>query len=170
MITNPVGQMYIGQARDIYNRFRLYKYCEKVGGAMRESVIKYGHKNHILTILEQCEIEKLNEREDYYIKLYDTHNTAHGLNKLPGGMCANNGKTLRVGNENEAFLDFDHIEFTKLRRSKGITMYDLSVATGTPKWNIERYELGVSKPCFRVYNKMISAINSIEPKTTNKCQ
>lgn len=172
MITNPVGQMYIGQARDIHNRFRLYKYGINAGGGIRDSVSQYGHKNHTLTILEQCDMDKLNEREDYYIRLYDTRNTDHGLNRLPGGMCANNGTTLagETNRELRTFKKFDKEEFAKLRKSKNVSIYKLSVLSKTPTWYIEKYESGITKPSFRVYNKMISAINSIEPKTTTKCQ
>lgn len=48
-------------------------------------MVKYGWKNHQFDILEECCEHNLNNREEYYIKYYNTFNTEHGLNLTSGG-------------------------------------------------------------------------------------
>ena len=55
---------------DAFNKF--YK-------ALRE----YGLENFVVSIIELCPVEELDEKEIYYIDLYDTYH--HGYNSTPGG-------------------------------------------------------------------------------------
>jgi group I intron endonuclease len=80
-ITSPKGRVYIGQSIHIERRFNNYKkLCScKEQPKLYNSLIKYGPHLHIFEITEECDIEKLNERERYW---QDFHNvlSENGLN------------------------------------------------------------------------------------------
>lgn len=85
-ITSPTGCINIGQATDIENRFSYYKRLACKGQKrLYNSLKKYGVKNHTFEIIHLCKKEELNELECYYVKLFDTFNTPHGLNLKGGG-------------------------------------------------------------------------------------
>lgn len=85
-ITNPKGKVYIGQSFDIAKRFRYYRnlHC-KAQKKLFNSLLKYGYLNHNFEIVEECKIEELNEKEIYYINLFQSFNTDKGLNLQGGG-------------------------------------------------------------------------------------
>lgn len=71
-ITNPKGKVYIGQAINIERRFKTYfKLQCKSQIKLYRSFNKYGVKNHIFEILEECDENQLNNKERYYQDLYD---------------------------------------------------------------------------------------------------
>ena len=85
-ITSPSGKIYIGQSRNLKGRYKLYKseHCVKQA-KLYASFKKYGFEKHSFVILEFCSLELLNEKEKYYISLYDTFNSKHGMNLTSGG-------------------------------------------------------------------------------------
>lgn len=89
-IQNLINQKcYIGQSIDIKNRWYEEKrtafditaknYEYPISRAFR----KYGLENFSFEILEECSQEKLNEREKYWIRYYDSF--FHGYNQTLGG-------------------------------------------------------------------------------------
>ena len=79
-ITSPSGKIYIGQSIDIKYRFSYYYRCEcKNQIRLYNSFLKYGVKNHIFEIIEECEVDLLNKRELFWQKYYETINEK-GLN------------------------------------------------------------------------------------------
>lgn len=84
-ITNPKGKVYIGQSKVIEKRFTQYKNPQPyhVGKKLLNSLNKYGIENHSIDILEECKVEELNEKESYYIQLYNS--VEEGLNIDLGG-------------------------------------------------------------------------------------
>lgn len=102
-ITNNInGKCYIGQSQHTFNR----RYEKKGFGAERvlacyefskqkgehynihlyRSMKKYGVENFTVEILEQCKtVAKLNSREKYYIKLYNSADPDFGYNYQLGG-------------------------------------------------------------------------------------
>lgn len=72
-ITNPKGKVYIGQSIDIDKRFYRYNRNENVINQRKlyNSFLKYGIKNHNFEIIEECIIEKLNEKERYWQDFYN---------------------------------------------------------------------------------------------------
>ncbi len=60
MITNPIGQMYIGQSIDIQKRFNHYKKNGEMNHRLNDSIKEYGIDNHKFVVLEYCHIKKLN--------------------------------------------------------------------------------------------------------------
>lgn len=89
IITNSINdKVYIGQTiQTLENRFK--EHCRK-GWSKAESnmhikraILKYGKENFKIKELEICNSALLNEREIYYIKLYDSYNK--GYNNTLGG-------------------------------------------------------------------------------------
>lgn len=86
MRTSPSGKSYIGQSVNLQKRkcgflcFGNIYGGEKINRARK----KYNHKSlWNYTILEYCDIDDLDEREKYYISLYNTIN--NGYNCESGG-------------------------------------------------------------------------------------
>lgn len=85
-ITSPSGNIYIGQSIDIFARKKAYKNgAAKQQTRLGRSFIKYGFHSHVFEVLVECNRDSLNDLEIYYIKLFDTFNTKHGLNLKAGG-------------------------------------------------------------------------------------
>lgn len=78
-ITNPIGQVYVGQSKDVEQRFKSYKtMTSSVNGKLKASFIKHGADNHVFEIIEECLVDELNSRERFW---QDKLNTIHdGLN------------------------------------------------------------------------------------------
>ena len=79
------GKIYIGQSIHIKARFNAHKSEARNGNTrpLYNAIRKYGVENFSFEIIEECSKEKLNEREIYWIKKYDSfHN---GYNLTPGG-------------------------------------------------------------------------------------
>ena len=86
-LTSPSGKIYIGQSTNIKRRLKDYEKlrCKKQQ-ALYNSLVKYGYKNFIIEILEECTSEQLNELEEYYIKINNSM-TPKGYNLTSGGLC-----------------------------------------------------------------------------------
>ncbi len=87
-ITNPKNKIYIGQSVDILHRFICYKNKTKSikhQHRIYNSLLKYGSEKHKFEIIHECTTDKLNDLEIYYINLFNTFNSEHGLNLKSGG-------------------------------------------------------------------------------------
>jgi group I intron endonuclease len=78
-IINPKGKIYIGQSIDIERRFSEYKrlYCSQ-SKKLFYSLSKYGFDKHTFEIIEECDRDLLNVREEFYILKFNSH--IDGLN------------------------------------------------------------------------------------------
>lgn len=103
-ITNRLsGKSYIGQAIDIEARWSKEKgrafspnsseYNKTLSRAFR----KYGIENFSFEILEECDAGDLNDREIYYISLYDTY--FNGYNETTGGNSGNMNACQKISKE-----------------------------------------------------------------------
>lgn len=80
-VTSPSGRVYIGQSVNIENRFKEYR---TVSGCCKQrrlyaSFKKYGPKQHLLEVVEQCKEDSLLERERYWQDFYNVL-SENGLN------------------------------------------------------------------------------------------
>jgi group I intron endonuclease len=82
------GNKYIGSAMNLYNRLSFYFSFSAMENSLKNSqsyiynaLLKHGHSNFSLTILEYCKPEKCLEREDYYQK---TLKPEYNIAKKPG--------------------------------------------------------------------------------------
>ncbi len=71
-ITNQIsGKVYIGQSRHIHKRWQ--EHCQPSSDSVISKAIKkYGQENFTFEIIEECPLEQLNEREEFYIKKYNS--------------------------------------------------------------------------------------------------
>jgi len=101
---------YIGQSTHLRKRkgahFLALKKNIHINGHLQRAFNKYGKNNFKFEILEECSIEKLDEREKYYISLYDTINEDKGYNIRP---------------ETTTNLGFHHSEETKQKMRELLT-------------------------------------------------
>lgn len=81
------GKIYVGQAKDFKSRLRCHKYhtkSNKKNNPFYAALRKYGWDNFIINIIEECDVEMLNKREEYWIEekncLYP-----YGYNLMKGG-------------------------------------------------------------------------------------
>ena len=79
-ITNKVNnKSYIGQTRYTL-QFRWNQHLHKKDNTyFHNAISKYGKDNFSLEILEECDVEKLNDREIFYIAKFDTFNNGYNL-------------------------------------------------------------------------------------------
>jgi group I intron endonuclease len=77
--TSPSGRIYVGQSKDINNRYSYYKclFCKSQPKLYR-SFLKYGFESHVFEIIETCAEDELDIRERYYQELYEV--VTKGLN------------------------------------------------------------------------------------------
>lgn len=81
------GEIYIGQARNVSSRFA--EHCKAALGVgtlassqLHRAMQSDGCENFLFELLEETPVEKLKERESYYIDFYDSKN--YGLNTIRG--------------------------------------------------------------------------------------
>ena len=86
MWTSPSGKSYIGQSVDLVDRHREFVRFDQyyAGHRINNARKKYNNESDWeYKVLEYCEPSELNEREIYYIALYDTYH--NGYNQCIGG-------------------------------------------------------------------------------------
>ena len=88
-ITNIInGKLYIGQTRKtIEERFQAHLKNAKnhVNRYLYDAMNKYGYDNFILSLIEECDDNLLDEREIYWIAFYNTTDKNLGYNMTIGG-------------------------------------------------------------------------------------
>lgn len=102
------NKKYIGQSVDIEQRWRGHK-CELNNNQhwndhLQKSWNKYGCENFEFSILEECDVSKLDELESQYISLYNTTDSNYGYNIEIGGNAGKrvSDKTRRKISEHHA--------------------------------------------------------------------
>ena len=154
-IENKVNnKKYIGQAKHIHRRWNQHKsdlrnnkHCNI---HLQTAWNLYGEECFQFSILEECLVEKLNEREIYWIERYNSRNSNYGYNLAEGGSngYSLSGKTLteiRSICKIAKLLEADVINIIK-RIQNGETDSDIA----------------------RDYNVSLSSINNIRLKHTWK--
>lgn len=87
-ITNQItDECYIGQAVDIYKRWNEHCKCglgidTPPGNKLYKSMQEYGLNNFTFELIEECNQSKLNEKERYFIELYQAD--TFGFNSTGG--------------------------------------------------------------------------------------
>lgn len=89
-IENKINhKKYIGQSIHIHRRWSEHKY--ELNNNMHEndylqkSWNKYGLDNFEFSIIEVCSVDELDDKECYYISLYNTFDKKYGYNLISGG-------------------------------------------------------------------------------------
>ncbi len=104
-ITNLInGKIYIG--RSVNLKSRKSKHKTKISNTIISRAIqKYGHDNFLFEVIEYCEIDKLVEREGYYLDLLQPFRENNGYNII---------KDSSIG----GWLGMFHTPETKIKMSK----------------------------------------------------
>lgn len=85
-ITNKENKLcYIGQAKNIRERWREHMKCglgidTPANNKLYEAMKKEGIDNFTFELLEECSVEYLNEKEAFYINLYDSYHYGYNSN------------------------------------------------------------------------------------------
>jgi hypothetical protein len=83
-LTSPSGKVYIGQTKNIKNRFNQYKNKHtETQPKLHNSLCKYGFDLHKKEIIEEVLLSELSDREIHWINFYDSFK--NGLNCTIGG-------------------------------------------------------------------------------------
>jgi group I intron endonuclease len=90
------NKKYVGKAKSITSRksyhFSLLKNNKHINKHLQNAWNKYGEDNFFFYVLENCDLEKLNEREKYWVSEFKTNNLDFGYNITEGGDGAGSGK------------------------------------------------------------------------------
>lgn len=83
------GKAYVGQSRDILDRFVHHKsdlrHNRHRNRYLQKSYNKYGEGKFEYSILEECTLDEINERESYWIAFYHSNESEYGYNADSGG-------------------------------------------------------------------------------------
>lgn len=122
-ITSPSDKIYIGQSKNINRRLGEHRNNKhRSQPKLYKSIIKYGWEAHRFEIIHICLETELNYLERYYIKLYNTFNSKHGLNLTEGGdytkMSEETKEKMKLTRQlNNAWIGRKHSEESKLKMS-----------------------------------------------------
>lgn len=119
LISNDVNsKLYVGQTiQNLNKRFNghcCYSKSDRSANMyIKRAIHKYGRDKFHITLLEECPIDLLNEREKYWISFYDSYNNGYNLTK--GGQDSNYFKLHRIEDTIDVNKFIDYIvEFTPL--------------------------------------------------------
>lgn len=102
------GKSYIGKSNNIERRFKEHQTKGTISRIPVDAAIKkYGINAFTYEIIEECPLDKLNEREQYWIKYYNTKNNGYNCND--GGDSATYGEN----NGHSKLTEQDVIEIRK---------------------------------------------------------
>lgn len=99
-ITNKINhKVYIGQSIDIKRRWRSHR--ESFENNTKDTILikavqKYGIENFIFEVLEECDVNELDSKEQFYIAYYNSYN--NGYNMSLGGQQGNHGWECKISN------------------------------------------------------------------------
>lgn len=81
------GKIYVGSSQDVFRRKREHFYTLKnhkhSNIYLQRNYNKYGIEDFVFEVLELCKIENLQEKENYYINLYNSTCDKIGFNLMP---------------------------------------------------------------------------------------
>lgn len=135
IITNNINsKVYIGQTiQTLENRWKAHcrNKCSRneMNMHIKRAILKYGKQNFSITELERCKVTELNEKEIYYIKLYNSY--IEGYNSTKGGKSGT--KELKLDIEQQQ----DCIELYKLGFSLREVAKEFNVDKATIKHIVE---------------------------------
>jgi len=92
------GKIYIGKR--VFNSEKFYKTKYYGSGTLlKQSIIKYGIENFTREVIEEVDNEFLDEREIYWISVFESNNLDIGYNLTIGGNSRQGRKIGSMSNE-----------------------------------------------------------------------
>lgn len=109
-IINKVnGKIYIGSSKDIRNRWHRHRYVLKAGTHhsphLQASWNKYGEDNFEIVIVEECSIDDLLPKEQYYL---DNLQPEYNFQKIAGAPPIDPERSRQIAKDNWASGVWDH--------------------------------------------------------------
>jgi len=160
-ITCPDGFIYIGQSKNINNRFNQYKRlgCQSQP-KIYKSLIEKGVGQHKFEIIKNCKIENLNYWERYYQEKYDSVKT--GLNSV---YTTKNNKLIIMNELNKTIIITTLI--TSIVMLYIFSIISLNSELNELKENIIEYDNNNKKELIKLEKELIKLekkiiINSLE--------
>lgn len=99
------GKVYIGQTiQTLTNRWNRHCQINGISNSeanmhIKRAILKYGKDNFSISIIERCDESLLDEREKYYICIYDSFH--HGYNCTEGGSGKSGRLSIEYGKQKE---------------------------------------------------------------------
>ena len=132
---------YIGLSSQIEERQKQHLRLSKKENPSKDfykAVQELGWEDFTFSILEECNKditrEELNEKEEYYIKKYDSYNNGYNMTKGGTNDCNNNRK----------LKDYDVLEIVDLLKNSSLLMKDIAEMFNTTTSNISLINTGKS--------------------------
>jgi hypothetical protein len=146
-LTSPSGKCYIGQSVNIEKRFTGYRILKcKSQPKIYNALKKYGANKFNYDIVETCNIKLMDEKEKYYIKLYDS--IKNGYNCRSGGQTPPDKGMPYKGWQNIEF----YIDGT-LYKSIGEASKKLGIAHKTIHNRLNSINIKYSNYCYKEKKK-----------------
>jgi len=101
MIVSPSNKIYIGQTTNFKKRLNNHKNCNQKT-KLYHSFNKHGFSNHKIEVVLDCQESELDFWERFYIKIFDSFNSEHGLNLTDGG---NGGRKVSYVPKSQSFKE-----------------------------------------------------------------
>ena len=123
-ITNKINnKVYIGQSVDIERRWRQHK-NSSLDYPLYQAFRKYGIDNFQFEILEECKRSELNDKEIYYIKLYNS--CVDGYNQTLENGCYGHPIVFTIDSLEELF---DALLNSDIQKEELASLYECSERT-----------------------------------------
>lgn len=165
-IQSPSGKTYVGKTYDLRKRINAHKRSVRKGSSiiLHNSIRKYGWDAHILSVIEEVDDEKLNEREILWIAELKTYCYEHkmGLNMTKGGDGQRSTwmhKTElrkwvsnKFSGDGNPFYDKKHTEETKKIIGEKASKRNKESGRTIPKWGAEKGRKLIIKPVISYTN------------------
>ncbi len=186
-IINPIGQIYIGQTKNLRKRKNFHK--QRAAKAhlretlLYESIRIYGWEAHKFEIIEEVKCELGYEREVYWIKESKSYHAenSNGLNMTIGGL-GRKGTWMwdtdlrkwyseRYKGEGSPFYGKNHTEEAKKIIGEKTSNRNKERGITIPKWGAEKGRLKIIRAvlCYNKKGKFISEFESITEAATKLC-
>lgn len=138
-ITNVInGHAYIGQSTNIKKRWQGHKQNSRninsrnYNLAIYAAIRKYGLEYFDFTVLEECAVEELSDREIYWIKYYDTYH--NGYNQTMGGEGCNIDMPENIAKVIDD-LKKSKLSFTEIAQNNGVSISLVSRINSGENWH-----------------------------------
>lgn len=171
------GKRYIGQAIDLDRRkkdhkvraFNIFEGNSEYNSVIHKAFRKYGYDNFEYSILEECKIQNLNEREFYWIQYYNSQE--EGYNCDNGGtekhFCKIDQRTLELIKED---LIETNLTYETIKNKYGVSIGFISDLNNGKLWREDEVIYPLRKKVKRQFFCQNCGIELYEESKTGYCQ
>lgn len=170
------GKVYIGQSINIEHRWTGHRKSihgcgEAYNYPLYQAIRKYGLENFEFSILEECDVKELNEKEIYYIKINNSF-IPNGYNQTFGGQ-GNHGHGTKITLE-QVYEIIELLKNTKMLNKEIGNLYGLSETTISGIntgyfWHLDEVKYPIRKPYKNVSVRKDSNGITYYNKLSTKC-